>query len=117
MKIDRAKIWAKYGGRCAYCGCEIPFKDMQIDHIKPKRNGGTDDIENLNPSCRLCNHYKRANTLEEFRSWQLGGLVERLRKIYIFRVAERYGMVNVKEFSNKFYFETIQKDVRNESKC
>ena len=110
MKIDRAKIWGKYGGKCAYCGCEISLKDMQIDHIKPKRSGGTDDEDNLNPSCRLCNHYKRANTLEEFRSWQLGGLLARLRKIYIFRVAERYGIVQAKEFSNKFYFETIQKE-------
>ena len=109
MKIDRVKILAKYGGRCAYCGCKIGIKDMQIDHIKPKRSGGTDDMENLNPACRLCNHYKRANTLEEFRSWQLGGLVDRLRKIYIFRVAERYGMVNVKEFSKTFYFERYKK--------
>lgn len=109
MKIDRAKIWAKYNGRCAYCGCEIFLKDMQVDHIKPKRSGGTDDEVNLNPSCRLCNHYKRANTLEEFRSWQLGGLLDRLRKIYIFRVAERYGIVSVNGFTNQFYFETIQK--------
>ena len=43
MKIDRAKIWAKFGGKCAYCGCEISLKDMQIGHIKPKRSGGTDD--------------------------------------------------------------------------
>lgn len=109
MKIDREKVWAKYGGRCAYCGCEISIKDMQVDHINPKRSGGIDDMDNLNPSCRLCNHYKRANKLEVFRSWQLGGLVDRLRKIYIFRVAERYGIVSVNGFTNKFYFERFQK--------
>ena len=110
MKVDRAKIWAKFGGKCAYCGCEISLKDMQIDHIKPKRSGGTDDMDNLNPSCRLCNHYKRANTLEEFRSWQLGGLVERLRKIYIFKVAERYGIIKVNGFDGKFYYEKLNND-------
>lgn len=27
---------------CAYCGCEIDYKDMQVDHIKPKcRNNET----------------------------------------------------------------------------
>ena len=109
MTIDRQKVYDKYNGHCAYCGKAIAIKDMQVDHILPKRNGGKDDIDNLNPSCRLCNHYKRANTLEEFRSWQLGGLVDRLRKIYIFRVAERYGMVNVKEFSKTFYFERYKK--------
>ena len=90
-------------------GCEISIKDMQVDHIKPKRSGGIDDIDNLNPSCRLCNHYKRANKLEVFSSWQLGGLVDRLRKIYIFRVAERYGIVSVNGFTNKFYFERFKK--------
>ena len=47
--------------------------------------------------------------MEVFSSWQLGGLVDRLRKIYIFRVAERYGIVSVNGFTNKFYFERFKK--------
>lgn len=105
MKIDRQKIWEKYGGRCAYCGKEIALKDMQIDHIIPKRNGGEDSIDNLNPSCRLCNHYKRAESIETFRNWKLNGIVERLRNLYIFKVAEQYGMVEVKDWDKKFYYE------------
>ena len=110
MKIDRAKIWAKYNGRCAYCGNEISIKDMQVDHIKPKRYGGTDDIDNLNPSCRLCNHYKRADSIEAFRNWKLTGLVERLRKVYIFKVAEKYGIIKVNGFDGKFYYEKLNND-------
>lgn len=110
MKIDRHKVWLKYGGRCAYCGNEISIKDMQIDHIKPKRNGGTDDIDNLNPSCRLCNHYKRAESIDTFRNWKLAGLVERLRKVYIFKVAERYGIIKVNGFDGKFYYEKLNND-------
>ena len=26
-----------------------------VDHLKPKRNGGTDNLDNLVPSCRYCN--------------------------------------------------------------
>ena len=109
MKIEtRKQIYNKYSGHCAYCGKEISFKEMQVDHIQPKAYGGTDDISNLNPSCRLCNHYKRNNTLESWRNWELGGLIDRLQKIYIFRVALAFGMIEVKGFDKRFFFEKIK---------
>ena len=105
MKIDRQKVYDKYNGHCAYCGKAISIKEMQVDHILPKRNGGTNDIDNLNPSCRLCNHYKRAANIETFRHGLLGGLIKRLMKIYIFRVALDYGMITINGWDKKFYFE------------
>lgn len=104
-KVIRQKVYEKYGGRCAYCGMPIDIKDMQIDHREPKAWGGEDNIENYEPSCRLCNHYKRANNLESFRLWLLGGIVDRLRQNYIFRVAERFGIVKVNGWKYKFFFE------------
>lgn len=101
----RKKVHEKYGGRCAYCGIPIDIKDMQIYHREPKACGGKDAIENYEPSCRLCNHYKRVNSVETFRLWLLGGIVDRLRKDYIFRVAERFGIVNVSGWKYKFFFE------------
>ena len=83
----------------------IDIKDMQIDHREPKACGGKDALENYEPSCRLCNHYKRANGVEAFRLWLLGGIVDRLRKDYIFRVAERFGIVKVCGWKYKFFFE------------
>ena len=109
MEVEiRKQVYDKYNGHCAYCGKEIAYKDMQIDHIKPKASDGTDDIDNLNPSCRLCNHYKRNNPLEMWRNWELGGLVDRLKKIYIFRVALAFGMIEIKNWDKKFYFEKIK---------
>lgn len=105
MKIDRQKVYDKYNGHCAYCGKPITIKDMQVDHILPKRNGGKDHIDNLNPSCRRCNHYKRAADIETLRNWLLGGLIERLMKIYIFRVALDYGMITINGWDKKFYYE------------
>lgn len=101
----REKVYEKCGGRCAYCGMPIDIKDMQIDHREPKAFGGKDALENYEPSCRLCNHYKRANSVETFRLWLLGGIVDRLRKDYIFRVAERFGIVKVIGWKYKFFFE------------
>ena len=101
----KLKVYQKYGGRCAYCGQRIELKEMQVDHIKPKADGGTDELENLNPVCALCNHYKRATPLELWRDEFIGRILDRLQKTYIFRVAERYGMVEVKGWNGKFYFE------------
>ena len=28
-KIDRKKVFGKYGGHCAYCGCELTPKSIQ----------------------------------------------------------------------------------------
>ena len=103
-KAERMQVYHKYGGRCAYCGKKIQYRDMQADHIVPKRQGGTE----YNPSCRRCNHYKRAHSLEMFRE-MLKTLHERIRDIYICKVAEDYGIVEIKPWPGKFYFEREEK--------
>jgi 5-methylcytosine-specific restriction endonuclease McrA len=106
-KNTRTEIYNKYGGRCAYCGRKIELKDMQVDHIEPHRGlyvPELEEISNLNPACRRCNHYKRAHTLEMFRM-MLKTIHERIRQIYICKVAEDYGIMEIKEFDGKFYFE------------
>lgn len=108
MKIDRLSVWNKYNGYCAYCGKEISVKDMQVDHIIPVRNGGTDKIANLNPSCRRCNHYKRASSLESFRK-KLKTIHERIRENYIVKVGIDYGIVEIIPFDGIFYFEKATK--------
>lgn len=60
-KSKREAVYRKYDGHCAYCGREIAYKDMQVDHFLPLRawgieDAGTDDISNLMPACRMCNH-------------------------------------------------------------
>lgn len=86
--INRKDVYNKYNGRCGYCGSEINIKDMQVDHIIPKRNylshikskfnippflshlteHDMDHIDNLMPSCRVCNNWKKTFHLELFRS-------------------------------------------------
>lgn len=113
-KEKRLEVYNKYQGNCAYCGKKIELKDMQVDHIMPKRlweNGlpdgrNIDDDTNLNPSCRRCNHYKRANTLEGYRKLIIT-LHERIRKQYLSKVAEDYKVIIVKPWDGKFYFEKV----------
>ena len=110
----RQEVYDKYNGHCAYCGCEIEMKDMQIDHIVPKyrnnemwHNGeiGSDDISNLNPSCRMCNYYKGMGSVVQFRERLKDTLMRNVQRPFDFRLAEKYGMVKIEEWDGKFYYE------------
>jgi len=109
-KKKRMEVYEKYGGRCAYCGKEIKYKDMQVDHIVPQRlycdKQEADCIDNLNPSCRRCNHYKRARSIERFRELIIT-LHKRIKEQYICKVAEDFGVITVKPWDGKFYFEIV----------
>lgn len=108
-KTVRYAVYKKFGGRCAYCGREIAYKDMQVDHFMPLRawgmeDAGNDDFSNLMPSCRMCNHYKRANSLETFRSY-IEEIPRKLRDNYIYKVGVAYGNIIENEKPIVFYFE------------
>lgn len=101
----RKQVYEKYNRHCAYCGCELKYKDMEVDHVIPVygKDGGN-GIDNLLPSCRMCNFYKSTFTLDEFRK-NLETLHERLRKPFIYRLALKYGLVEENRKKIKFYFE------------
>lgn len=114
MKIDRQIIFEKYNKNCGYCGQKFnSIKDMQVDHIDPQwmfdnkfLNGDKNSNENLMPSCRTCNHYKRGDNLKQFRH-KMMTLSDRVCSHYIGKVALKYGIVNIKPFNGIFYFETF----------
>jgi hypothetical protein len=120
-KKTREEVYRKYDGHCAYCGREIAYKDMQVDHFLPLRawgieDAGTDDISNLMPSCRMCNHYKRANTLETFRRY-IAEIPRKLRENYIYKVGVVYGNVIENEKPIEFYFEKQKSATHLEKGC
>lgn len=105
---ERKQIFDKYNGHCAYCGCEITFRGMQVDHKKALRTGGEDTIENMFPSCRSCNHYKSTLDVEEFREY-LSEIHKRLmRDSVAFQVASRFGIVKHVADEVTFYFEKVE---------
>lgn len=108
-KKTREAVYRKYGGRCAYCGRAIAYKDMQVDHFRPLRvwdevDGAADDISNLMPACRMCNHYKRANSLEVFRRY-IAEIPRKLRDNYIYKIGVAYRNIIENEKPIKFFFE------------
>lgn len=45
--------------RCVHCGRWFVKEDIDIDHIIPKKYGGTDALVNLQPLCKHCNRSKK----------------------------------------------------------
>lgn len=115
MKIDRKDVFEKCYGNCAYCGQQLKFKGFQVDHLYSRRlgarfpksiKGGINCFKNLMPSCRKCNNFKGAMSLEDFRS-ELGKQIERLKKNAQFDRALRFNQVQITESPIVFYFEKI----------
>jgi 5-methylcytosine-specific restriction endonuclease McrA len=111
-KLSKVKtrliILKKYGGKCAYCGVDLA-KGWNVDHITPQVFGGTNDLENLNPSCRDCNNYKCHTDLEGYRRQLRKMLNEKLN--YLFKsktkmqVAMNMGSIKHAAWDGMFYFE------------
>ena len=107
-KKTREIVYNKYDGHCAYCGCELDIKDMQVDHFAPVYLFGDNiNINNLMPSCRPCNFYINTLTIKKFRE-QLGEIKSRLeRDSFIYRMAKKYGLIEEKDKEIQFYYEKM----------
>ena len=115
-KKIRQQVYEKYAGRCAYCGIKLDIKDMQVDHFISKCDFDymgkkdapeQDDISNLMPACRMCNHYKRAHSLKLFRR-MIEEIPRKCRDGYIYKVGVRYGLIEEHEKPIKFFFEQAE---------
>jgi hypothetical protein len=54
----RTLIRARAGQRCEYCRLhedDLPLYPFHVEHILPKKHGGTDDPKGLAWSCHYCN--------------------------------------------------------------
>lgn len=69
----RFEVYKRDGFRCVYCGwtrpqdpTEDPDNRLEIDHIKPRAEGGRDELTNLVTSCKSCNAGKWYISLMDF---------------------------------------------------
>lgn len=105
---ERRAVYEKMGGHCAYCGCDLRYEEMQVDHVVPLEGWsqrGEDTMENMLPACRSCNHYKRANTLEGWRKQLESTPKTLLRDDVTYKNAVRFGLVIPNPHPIVFYFE------------
>lgn len=110
-KKIREKVYKKYDGHCAYCGCMLEYKDMQVDHIdsieRARIEGriSEENIDNYNPACRQCNFYKGTYTVDEFRKNISKKLLPNLQKNFNYKLALKYGLIREDIKPVLFYFE------------
>ncbi len=64
-KKDRFEVFKRDGFTCQYCGREAPDIVLNVDHIKPVKSGGSNDMLNLITSCWDCNSGKKAIHLSD----------------------------------------------------
>ncbi len=61
-KRDQVRLRAN--ARCEYCGLhqdQSPLAALHVEHILPRKHGGSDDLENLALACIDCNLRKSSN--------------------------------------------------------
>lgn len=129
---QRSLLRMKFGGRCAYCGCELPEKGWHADHVEPvlriseideaarakglwklKNTGAVtyaarNSIDNHFPACAPCNLFKATFSVELFRE-QIAKQIERARASSVnFRTAERFGQIQITQTPILFWFERYQ---------
>ena len=109
-KAEREKIYKKTNGKCAYCGCTLPYEKMQIDHVIPLNLGGSDTEENMLAACRSCNHRKGTLTVDKFRHSIEQAPQVLLRDSVTYRNACRFGVIAPTGRKVIFYFESLQKE-------
>ena len=124
-KKDRQIIFDKYDGHCAYCGEILILKPLHVDHIIPQANFmwhidnnykippflqhltiyDLNHIDNLFPTCGVCNRWKSTFDIETFRN-EIFMQTDRLCKYSAsFRMAKRYSLVQYTFNPVVFYFE------------
>lgn len=129
-KKQRQQVYDKSGGVCWYCG-EPLKKGWHVDHLEPVVRGskvvkdnsnspyshklvsdGTmrkpelDTLTNMVPSCAPCNIFKFTYSIEDFRQEIEAQKVRVLKQSSGSRIAERFGILEIKNIPVKFWFET-----------
>ena len=66
LSLDEARAIIATPPNCPYCGIQIPWMDLSIDHKIPRSRGGTDDPNNLVWVDIDCNMVKGNMTDAEF---------------------------------------------------
>jgi len=62
VKLNRRNIYARDTNRCQYCGKHFSTKELTLDHVVPRVQGGGNTWENLVCACVKCNARKGGRT-------------------------------------------------------
>ena len=67
VKPNRRNIYARDQNRCQYCGKHFSTKELTLDHVVPRVQGGENSWTNLVCACVRCNARKGGRTPNQAR--------------------------------------------------
>jgi 5-methylcytosine-specific restriction endonuclease McrA len=65
VKLNRRNLYARDSNQCQYCGHHYSTKELTIDHVRPRVQGGGQSWENLVVACMKCNARKGGRTPQQ----------------------------------------------------
>ncbi len=85
ITVDRHYIYLRDGRACRFCGKELRFGKMTLDHYYPHGAGGPDEVFNLVCACKLCNGQKKSFIPEDWQAVWIGFFEQGVqdRKIFL----------------------------------
>ena len=66
VRENRMKIYERDGYKCQYCGSQLTRFTATLDHVRPVKDGGDNDFDNLLTACLKCNSKKNSQLLGDF---------------------------------------------------
>jgi 5-methylcytosine-specific restriction endonuclease McrA len=69
VPLTRRALFARDGGRCAYCGAAA----TSVDHVIPRSRGGRHEWENVVAACGRCNRVKADRMVAEL-GWRMAAV-------------------------------------------
>jgi 5-methylcytosine-specific restriction endonuclease McrA len=70
-ELRRSRWWQQKTstGTCWYCGLQVGFKNLTMDHVIPLSRGGRSTKDNLVPCCKECNTKKKSSLPVEWEEY------------------------------------------------
>lgn len=109
-KEERKRLLEEFDCKCAYCGCDLNLRTMQLDHIIPLERNGKEELSNIFPVCKDCNTYKGLQTYNDFKASVARIPLTLGKKTASFRMLQRLGFVPRGIWNFLFNFEKMAKN-------
>ena len=65
VKFSRVNVFTRDNFRCQYCGDRKTMRELNYDHVVPRRLGGKTEWENIVTACYKCNDRKGGRTPQQ----------------------------------------------------
>jgi 5-methylcytosine-specific restriction endonuclease McrA len=65
LRFSRILVLIRDQYKCQYCGATFPLRGLNLDHVIPRRYGGSSSWDNVVCCCLSCNRKKGGRTPEE----------------------------------------------------